>query len=55
MVPKADGESIPLGQRPLVVHRLWTSLRIGHLREWVEGWLPDSVFSLGNGLSSVEA
>ena len=22
---------------------------------WVEGWLPNSVFSLGNGLSSVEA
>ena len=31
------------------------SLRLGHLREWVEGWLPKSVFSLGNGLSSVEA
>ena len=27
----------------------------GHLREWVEGWLPKSVFCLGNGLSSVEA
>ena len=25
------------------------------LREWVEGWLPKSVYSLGNGLSSVEA
>ena len=34
---------------------LWASLRLGHLREWVEGWLPESVFSLGNGLSSVEA
>ena len=31
------------------------SLRLGRLREWVEGWLPKSVFSLGNGLSSVEA
>ena len=38
-----------------VVYRLWTSLRLGPLREWVEGWLPTSVFSLGNGLSSVEA
>ena len=28
---------------------------LGHLREWVEGWLPKSVYSLGNGLSSVEA
>ena len=59
MIPKADGDSTPLGQRPLsvlpVVCRLWASLRLGHLREWVEGWLPKSVFSLGNGLSSVEA
>ena len=59
MIPEADGESTPLGQRPLsvlpVVYRLWASLRLGHLREWVEGWLPKSVFSLGNGLSSVEA
>ena len=59
MIPKADGDSTPLGQRPLsvlpVVYRLWASLRLGHLREWVEEWLPRSVFSLGNGLSSVEA
>ena len=39
----------------MVVHRLWDSLRHGHLREWVVGWLPQSVFSPGNGLSSVEA
>ena len=58
MIPGADGDSIPPGQRPSVlpvVYRLWASLRLGHLREWVEGWLPTSVFSLGNGLSSVEA
>ena len=59
MIPKADGDSTPLGQRPLsvlpVVYRLWASLRLGHLREWVEGWLPKSFYSLGNGLSSVEA
>ena len=58
MIPKADGDSTPLGQRPLsvlpVVYRLWASPRLGHLREWVEG-LPESVYSLGNGLSSVEA
>ena len=34
---------------------MWASLPLGHLREWVEGWLPESVFCLGNGLSSVEA
>ena len=59
MIPKAHGDSTFPGQRPLsvfpVVCRLWTSLPLGHLREWVEGWLPKSVFSLGNGLSSVEA
>ena len=51
MVPKADGDSTPLGQRPIsvlpVVSRLWASVKLGHLREWVEGWLPESVFSLG--------
>ena len=59
MIPKADGDSTPPGQRPLsvlpVVYRLWASLRLVHLREWVEGWLPKSVYSLGNGLSSFEA
>ena len=36
MIPKVDGDSTPLGQRPLsvlpVVYRLWASLRLGHLR-----------------------
>ena len=59
MIPQVDGDSTPLGQRPLsvlpVVYRLWDSLRLGHLWEWVAGWLPKSVYSFGNGLSSVEA
>ena len=60
MVPKEDGDSTPLGQRPLsvlpvVVVGMWASLRLGQLREWVEAWLPKSAFSLGHGLSSVEA
>ena len=50
MIPKVDGDSTPLGQRPLsvlpVVYRLWASLRLGHLREWVEGWLPKSCLKL---------
>ena len=41
MILKVDGDSTPLGQRSLsvlpVVYRLWASLRLGHLREWVEG------------------
>ena len=49
----------PLGQIPLsvfpVVYSLWASLRLGHLRSGLKGWLPKSVCSLGNGLSSVEA
>ena len=59
MIPKVDGDSTPFGQRPLsvlpVVYILWASLRLGHLREWVEVWLLASVKSLGDGLSSVEA
>ena len=51
-IPKSDGDSTPLGQRPLgmlpVVCRLLASLRLGLLREWVDEWLPESVFSLGN-------
>ena len=53
MIPKVDGDSTPLGQRPLsvlhVVYRLWASLRLSHLKDWVLGWVPQSVFSLGNG------
>ena len=34
----------PLGQRPLCVlpaiYRLWASLRLTHLRNWVEGGAP---------------
>ena len=59
MIPKADGDSTPLGQRPLCVlpitYRLWASARLGHLEEWFRSWVPDSVFSAGGGRSSVEA
>ena len=59
LIPKVGGDSAPLGQRPLralpVVYGLWASRWLTHLREWVEGWVPQSVFSLGNGVSSVEA
>ena len=59
MIPKADGDSTPLGQRPLCVlpitERLWASARLGHLEEWFRSWVPGSVFSAGGGHSSVEA
>ena len=51
MISKAEGDSTPLGQRPLcvlpVVFRLWASVRLSHLKEWFSSWVPDSVFSAG--------
>ena len=59
MIPKVDGDSTPLGQRPLsvlpIVYRVWASTRMGQLEEWFRSWVPDSVFSAGGGRSSVEA
>ena len=59
MIPKAEGDSTPIGQRPLcvlaVVYRLWASVRLVHLREWFSSCVPDSVFSAGKGVSSVDA
>ena len=59
MIPKAEGDITLLGQRPLcvlpVVYRLWASVRLAHLKEWFCSWVPDSVFSAGKGVSSVDA
>ena len=59
MISKAEGDSTPIGQRPLcvlpVVYRLWASVRLAHLGEWFSSWVPDSVFSAGKGVSSVDA
>ena len=59
MIPKAEGDSTPLGQRPLcvlpVVYRLWASVRLAHIQEWFYSWVPDSVFCAGKGVSSVDA
>ena len=39
MIPGVDGDSTPLGQRPLCVlfffEGLWASLRLTHLKDWV--------------------
>ena len=44
MIPKADGDSTPLCQRPLcvlpVVYRLWASVRLGHIQKWFYSWGP---------------
>ena len=59
MIPKADGDSTPLGQRPLcvlpVVYRLWASVRLGHIQKLFYSWVPDTVFSAGKGVSGVDA
>ena len=59
MIPKSDGDCTPLGQRPLcvlpVVYRIWASVRLRHLDDWLRSWLPPSVFSAGSGRRSVEA
>ena len=50
---------LPLGQRPLcllpVMYRLWASVRLGHIQEWFFSWVPNTVFSAGKGVSSVDA
>ena len=44
MIPKTDGDSTPLGQRPLcvlpVVYRIWASARMGQLDDWFKSWVP---------------
>ena len=59
MIPESDGDSTPLGQRPLcvlpVVYRIWASVRLRHLDSWLRSWLPLSVFSAGGGRGSVDA
>ena len=59
MIPKAEGDRTPLGQRHLcgfpVVYRLWASVRLAHFQKWFYSWVLESVFSAGKGVSSVDA
>ena len=59
MIPKLGGDSTPLGQRPLsvlpVAYRIWASARMKQLEDWFQSSVPSSVYSAGNGRSSVEA
>ena len=59
MIPGADGDATPLGQRPLsvlpVVCRIWSSAWMVQLDDWFRSWVPDSVFSAGGGRSWVES
>ena len=58
-IPKTDGDSTPLDQRPLcvlpVIYWLWASVWLGHIQDWFYSWVPDTVFSAGKGVSSVDA
>ena len=58
MIPKAEGDSTPLGQRPLcvlpVVYRLWASVRLAHLKDWFYSWVLILSLVLA-GVSSVDA
>ena len=59
MITKTDGNSTPLGHQPLsvlpVIYRLWASVRLGHIQHWFYSWVPDTVFSAGKVVSSVDA
>ena len=51
MIPKADGDAAPLGQRPLCILHVvcwrWASVRLAHRGDWFASWVPRSVFSAG--------
>ena len=38
-----------------VVCRIWASVKLRHLDDWLRSWLPLSVFSAGGGRGSVDA
>ena len=38
-----------------IVYRIWASARMKQLEGWFQSWVPSSVYSAGNGRSSVEA
>ena len=59
MIPKTDCDATPLGQRPLsvlpIAYRIWASVGMLQLEDWLRSWVPDSVFSAGGGRRPVEA
>ena len=54
MIPKAEGNSTPLGQA-FSRSSIWSSVRLSNIHGWFHSWALDSVFSAGNGVSSVDA
>ena len=59
IIPKADGDATPLGQRAFsvlpVVYRVWASACMVQLESWFRSWVPESVYSAGGGRSFDEA
>ena len=55
MIPKADGDSTSRSTVPQYALGCVQAVGFPSAWTWVEGWLPKSVFSCGNCLSSVEA
>ena len=51
MIPKTDGDSLPLWQQPpcslFIAYRLWAIVRLQHLQELFESWVPRSVSYVG--------
>ena len=58
VIHNSEGDSTPLGQRSLcvvpVVYRVWASV-LAHIQDWFCSWVPDSVFSAGEGVFSDDA
>ncbi len=59
LIPKVDGDSTPLGQRPLTIlaylYRLWASTRLRDLRDWMVQWVDGAVLSAGGGAGAADA
>ena len=59
MIPKEGGDATPLGQRLLsvlpIVYSFSATVPLSHIQDWFESLLPESVFSVGRGRSSVDS
>ena len=57
LIPEADGDAAPLGQRPLcvlpVVYRFWASVRLRNLDDWLRSRLPHILCLTAGCLSRV--
>ena len=58
-ISKEGGDATPIGQRLVsflhIVYRPWATVRLGHIQDWFESGIPESVLSAGSGRCSVDA